>query len=329
MATVCYIFRKPQITYFSIERIFNLLSGKVKKRFTVDHLVMRHGRLMPWQVVSNFKALHRVKADIYHVTGDVHYLTLGLPKDKTILTIHDCVFMYQTAGLKRLFLKYLFLVWPVRHCRIITTISEKTREDIIRFTGCAPEKVVVVPNPVDEHFVYKKKIFNRECPVFLFVGTAPHKNLARVIEALKGVNCVLDIVGKVPDNLKDIIKSTQLKFRESINISNEELANKYVDCDALLFPSTFEGFGLPIVEAQKSGRPVITSINSPMKDVAGKGACIVDPTDVQSIRQGILRVIEDEEFRNCIVQEGFENLKQYLPETIAERYMDQYRTILS
>jgi glycosyltransferase involved in cell wall biosynthesis len=329
MATVCYIFRKPQLTYFSIERIFYLLSGKVSKHFTVERLVMPHGRLLPWNVISNFRALRRVKADIYHVTGDVHYLVLGLPRNKTILTIHDCVFMYRTSGLKRLFLKYMFLVWPVRHCRVITTISEKTREDIIRFTGCAPEKVVVVPNPVDEHFVYKKKTFNRECPVLLFVGTAPHKNLARVIEALKGVNCVLDIVGKVPDNLKDIMKTDQVKMRESINISNEELADKYVDCDALLFPSTFEGFGLPIVEAQKSGRPVITSIKSPMKDVAGKGACIVDPTDVQSIRQGILRVIEDEEYRNCIVQEGFENLKKYLPEAIADRYMDQYRTVLS
>ena len=66
-----------------------------------------------------------------------------------------------------------------------------------------------------------------------------------------------------------------------------------------------------------------------MKDVAGKGACFVDPYDTGSIRSGILRVIQDKEFRDCITREGFENVKNFLPEKIAGRYMEQYRSISS
>jgi glycosyltransferase involved in cell wall biosynthesis len=328
MPVVCYILRKNQSTYFSIERIFSLISGLMSHKADVRRVTVPHGRLLPWNILANFRAIRKVKADIYHVTGDVHYLVLGLPAKKTILTVHDCVFMYRTSGLKRWFLQYMFLKWPVRHCRIITTISEKTRQDIIRFTGCRPAKVVVVPNPVDEHFYYSEKRFNKKLPVLLFVGTAAHKNLARAIEAIKGISCILDIIGKVPPEQIRAMEEYNISYRENINISNEELARKYADCDVLLFPTTFEGFGLPVIEAQKSGRPVITSNISPLKEVAGSGAYLADPYDVVSIRNGIIKMIEDDEYRESTIQKGFENVNQYLPEKITNQYLFYYDQLI-
>ncbi len=94
-----------------------------------------------------------------------------------------------------------------------------------------------------------------------------------------------------------------------------------------LFPSTYEGFGLPVIEGQKAGRPVITSNISPLQEVAGGGACLVDPLDIQSIRSGILQVINNGEYRLEIVQKGFENVKQYIPEKIAGEYIKVYQQV--
>jgi glycosyltransferase involved in cell wall biosynthesis len=329
MPVICHVLRKSRPAYFSIERIFSLVHSVLKDKVTIKQLQVPHARLLPWNVLHNFQVIRKVHADVYHVTGDVHYLTLGLPASRTILTIHDCVFMYRSRGIKRWMLKQLFLTWPVRHCKVITTISEESRREIIKYTGCSPDKVVVVPNPVDSDFYYQQKEFNETQPVILFVGTAPHKNLDRVIEAITGMNCVLDIVGRIPQHQKEMLAKHKINYHESFNISAEQLAAKYAAADLLLFPSIFEGFGLPIVEAQKSGRPVITSNYNPMQEVAGKGACLIDPYDVTSIREGINRIINDASYRDCLVQEGFENIKQFLPERIADLYRQQYVRIIS
>jgi glycosyltransferase involved in cell wall biosynthesis len=156
-----------------------------------------------------------------------------------------------------------------------------------------------------------------------------HKNLARVIEAIKGMNCLLDIVGRIPAEIRQKIELYKINFRESVNISDKQLAVKYAESDVLLFPTIFEGFGLPIIEAQKSGRPVVTSNFNPMKEVAGEGACLVDPFDIQSIRKGLCRVIEDTAYRQLIVRNGFENINRFLPEKIALQYEQQYALIAS
>jgi glycosyltransferase involved in cell wall biosynthesis len=279
--------------------------------------------------IKNLGFAAKLKADIYHVTGDIHYAVLVLPAKRTILTIHDCGFVYQNKGLKRLLLQYLFVKWPVKRSAIVTTISEKSKQDIIDLTGCSPGKVIVISNPLDEKFVFHSGNFNKSCPVLLFVGITPNKNLFRVIDAIEGIPCKLHIIGKIPPAGREQLVTKKIDFKESYNISEEELRKAYVDADIVLFPSLLEGFGLPIIEGQQTGRAVITSNLSPMKEVAAEGACLVDPLSVKSIREGIMKVVHDDEYRKEIIEKGLKNAQQYKPDKIADTYLSLYQRLSS
>ncbi|HLI93840.1 MAG TPA: glycosyltransferase family 1 protein [Puia sp.] len=324
---VVHLFRKKG-AFFSIERVFARLEPELNKFVTVRRVVAPSGGSSLPAIVRNLRVARRVRADIYHVTGDLHYLTLGLPRKRTILTIHDCVFLYQTKGVKRLLLKWLFLSWPVRHCALVTTISESTRQDIIRHTGCAPGKVVVIPNPVDSKISFSSRPFHGEEPVFLFLGSTPNKNLLRTIPALEGIPCLLDVVGDISTEAIAQLQRHKIRYRQASNLTDEEVAEKYCGADVVLFPSTFEGFGLPVIEAQQAGRPVVTSDLDPMREVAGAAACLVDPYAVEAIREGILRVVHDREYREELVRKGFENVKRFATAAIVHQYVSCYQGLL-
>jgi len=324
---ICFVSRKPQAGYFSIEKIFLQVRRSLERRFTIDQVMVPHSRLTPLNVMRNFKAIRKVKSDLYHVTGDIHYLALGTPGRKTVLTIHDCVFLHQTTGLKRWVLRLFFIKWPVRHCRAVTTISEKSKHEIIQHSGCSPHKIVVVPNPVGEQFYYSSYDFREAEPHILFVGTAPHKNLERVIAALSGIPCKLVIVGRLQEKYIQLLNEHRVTYELLSDLTEQELADTYAGVDMILFPSLYEGFGLPIIEGQKSGRPVITSNISPMKDVAGRGACLVDPFRVESIREGIRKVINEPLYRKSLIENGSINVKQYEVNAISERYLSVYQSV--
>ena len=119
-----------------------------------------------------------------------------------------------------------------------------------------------------------------------------------------------------------------IKYRNSVNLSQQEVIDSYVECDFLVFTSLYEGFGLPIIEAQKVGRPVITSQIDPMMEVAGSGALLVDPYDVQDIRRGISEIIENQALRQLLIDEGQKNATKFDPEYSAAQHLKIYRSMM-
>lgn len=326
--SITLIFRQRRVTYHSIEKVFDIISNHISNLKIIIYNAPSN-RLFPFGILKNLFSASRIKSDIYHITGDVHYLALVLPKERTILTIHDCVFLRYSSGIKRYILKKIFLDWPVKRVKYITTISEKTKLEILSNTKCDPGKVVVIPNPLTATINYSHKTFMWQKPVILFVGSTPNKNLNRALKALKGISCHLRIIGKITEEHATLLKELNIEFSRAEDISEKQLADEYAACDIVLFPSLYEGFGLPIIEAQKAGRVVITSNISPMKEVAGEGAYLVDPESVDSIRQGILEVIHNESCRNRLIKAGVRNMEQFLPSNITLLYNRLYSHIIA
>ncbi len=318
--------RRPNAN-FSLEFIFESVRRKLEGKIEAQvHLapVLSNGVIRRlWIGIDAM--LHQ--GQINHVTGDINFIVPFLSRKRTIATILDCGFLKRTRGLRRSLLKLFWLDFPVRRARLVTTISESVKSEIIAFTGCDPEKVTVIPVAVSELFQPSTKERMDESPRLLQIGTAVNKNIPRLIEALVDMPCTLVIVGKINDELKAKIEKCGIRYENYMNLDQNAIVEQYHKADVVLFASTDEGFGMPIVEAQAVGRPVVTSNLPPMSDVSGGAACLVDPFSVASIREGITRVVHDESYRRQLVESGFDNAKRFNHDQIANSYFDLYEKI--
>ncbi len=269
----------------------------------------------------------RHQGDVNHVTGDVHYLTLLLDPKRTVLTVHDLVMVGRLRGLARLVFWFLWYWLPVRRSRAIVVISESTRAALLASVRCDPGKVRVIHNNVSDEFRPAPRAFNAAYPRILQVGTKPNKNLSRVAEALAGLACRLVIIGPLSDDQVAMLRQHGIDHENHVGLSRAALVAQYEAADMLLFVSTYEGFGLPIVEAQAVGRPVVTSNILSMPEVSGAAACLVDPYDVMGIRAGVQRIIDDPSYRDGLVAAGYENVKRFGAAHVAKQYAALYREI--
>ncbi len=136
---ILFIERKP-FDSVSIERVFDQIIKDIPAdRFDVEVQKVPYGN-SPFDILRNLLFFRPKPADIYHITGHVHYMALRLPKKKTVLTIHDLIFLRRRTGLRRYVLKKLFLALPLRKLKFVTSISQATKEETVKQTGCDPKK---------------------------------------------------------------------------------------------------------------------------------------------------------------------------------------------
>lgn len=326
---ILYIERKPE-SGISIEKVFRQVSKRLSKErfeFLFQQLTYSNNT---FGTLKNLFFFRKPKSDIYHVTGHIHYITLILPKKNTVLTIHDLVILNIRKGLRRFVLKKLLIDFPVKRVKFITAVSEATKREIVFHTKCDARKIRVIENPLQEHFfTLEKKPFNSDCPVILQIGTAVNKNLKNLIKALNGINCHLRIIGKVDTETEILLELNKVNYTNKLQLENEEIRREYEEADIVSFCSTYEGFGLPIIEAQAMQTPVLTSNISPLKEVAGGGAMLVSPFNIAEIRAGILKIKEDGEFRNQLMNRGLENIKRFEPNHISQLYEQLYEEVIN
>jgi glycosyltransferase involved in cell wall biosynthesis len=260
---------------------------------------------------------------VTHITGDITFAAIAMRKSTTVLTILDCIGA-DRPGWKGWLYRKIWFEWPVNCSAIVTTISEASKSDIIKYTGCDPNKVVVTGVAISPSFQPMPKLFNTTKPRILQIGTAPNKNLERLAEAMKELNCELRIVGQPNDSQRRTLEENRIEYSHVVGLSENELLEEYRQCDIVSFASTFEGFGMPILEGNAVGRVVITGNCTSMPEVAGEAACLVDPFCVKSIKDGLMRVILDHGYRRFLLQNGFRNVSRYSPASVAGKYREVY-----
>lgn len=324
---VSFFFRASRAGAFSIEALFDTILTHLPQNIPWQKCFVPYAGIKPKALAENVIYSQKQGTSVNHITGDVHYVAIGLPKSRTILTIHDLRPLERGSLLKRRLIKWWWFSLPVKRVRYVTVISEATKQELLKHVKVNPEKVIVIPNCLSSAFSFMPKAFNRECPRILHLGTKENKNLERLIPALKGLSCHLRIIGKLSMEQKALLEQNQITYSNVYSLSSEEVVKEYSQADIVSFVSLYEGFGMPIIEAQATGRPVITSNCSSMPEVGGEAALYVDPYSIEEIRSGILRLINEPDLREALIQRGLENVKRFSAREVAAQYAALYHKV--
>jgi glycosyltransferase involved in cell wall biosynthesis len=259
----------------------------------------------------------------------------------SLVTIHDLGYLHFPQAHPRLQRLYLDLStrWNARAAACIVADSEATKADLVARYGTAPEKIVVAYPGYDDSLALvrdpaiiedAKARYGIAGDYFLYLGTLqPRKNLARVIEAFASLQSDSSLVlagrhGWLYDDLFDRVRRLGLEGRVRFPgyVADEDKAALLGGASALVFPSLYEGFGLPVLEAQACGCPVITSATSSLPEVAGDAALLVDPQDTAAIAAAIQRVAADPGLRTTLIERGLVNVHRFSWETCARATLD-------
>lgn len=275
--------------------------------------------------------------------GPRHNLPILLPhKTRTVVTIHDVVhrFYPSTMALPNLLVERLLMKWSVLKADRIITGSRSTASDIQKAYRVDCDKIMTVrlgapllPTGGREYEVYPQKYF-------LFVGTLePRKNFCRMFKAFElieperyGVHLV--IVGGEGWKNKAFLKKIRLHpLNGHIHlkgyVDRNQLASFYGNALCVLFPSVYEGFGLPVLEAMSCGTPVITSNISSMPEVAGDAAFLVDPYDVDALVKAMHEILTNEKLRKSLAKKGFRRVKKFSWERCARQTLEVFNMVCS
>lgn len=325
---ILYIYRSKSLGY-SIAKVFRPIEEEMKKQAEVDCVYLPAPGAKPWQLWRNIKAAKQAAAakdyDIVHITGGEYYLIPFLRGNfKVVVTIHDLGFFTNFRLTPRTLMLYFLWIRPLRKADRVTCISEKTRKEVEKYVRFEPGQICVIPNPVGKEFSYKPKPFDAACPVVLQIGTKGNKNLGTTIVALKDFPHRLRIIGSLHKEQKTLLDIYHVNYTATANLTDEEIAQEYEQCDIVNFPSFYEGFGMPIIEGQAVGRVVVTSDLSPMREVAGGAAALVNPADSASILAGYQEAITNQA---ALVKAGLENAKRFRADMITKEYYSIYKEI--
>ena len=248
---------------------------------------------------------------------------LGPQTVPQVVMVHD---LRPISHPERSFQSFYFRLWVpplLRSCQHVLTNSRFTAREIQRCIGLHENRITVIPLGYDRTAFYPTTDCQQEQPYLLHVGQAyPHKNLRRLIVAFSAVakchpDVILVLAGKSHPTetpaLQRLVADFGLQRRVIFRsyVPAAELPDLYRGALALVFPSLWEGFGLPIVEAMASGTPVLTSLGSGTEDVAGDAALLIDPSNTAMLQDGLEALLQQPSLREQMRGRGLQRASQF------------------
>lgn len=328
---VAWIMRKPRsLGNFSIETSYRTMRDHWPESASTPHVhtVSRFtsgiaNRLAIWREVRALP--HR----LIHITGDIHFTAIGLRSKPVVLTIHDLGLLDEGNAFQRFVKRLFWLNLPLRACDRVIAVSDKTRQDIHSRSGYPVDRIAVIPSVISPTFRPRQTEPDLPTPRILHIGLADNKNLDRHAAAIRGLDVHLRIIGEPSDAQHAMLKDNGIDYSCASKLSEEELQTEYANASLLLFCSTLEGYGMPIIEAQTIGVPVITSDRSPMRETAGGGALLANPDNVEAIRGAVQSLLSGEADRSALIDAGHANAKACSAARSAELHAGLYRSLLA
>ncbi len=303
-----------------------------------------------WRSISSVRKIKQLNLDVFH--GLSHELPLGIKKTgvKSVVTIHDII--YKTypndfSFFDRLIYDFKFN-YSCKNADKIIAVSKSTKNDIIKFYGIPESKIEVIYQSCHEQFKQtlsadeiSKVLLPYKLPsqFMLFVGSIiERKNLLNLIKAIEllpeTIKLPLVVVGKGNSYLKKVnayIKGKKLEERIVFapQVSYKDLPALYQKASVFIYPSVYEGFGIPVIEALWSKTPVITSNCSSMPEAAGNGAFLCNPKEPASIAEGIVKIIKDKNYAQELIEKGSEHIKNFENEVVTKQVLNLYHSLLA
>ena len=286
-----------------------------------------------WRSWLIIRDLRKEKIDIYH--GLSNELPFGIHKTrvKTVVTIHDLInkrYPENYAPIDR-WIYDVKLRYAQKHADLIITVSEQTKKDIIQYYKTDKSKIKVIPIGISKQ---KTPSIKPSKPYILCVSSfTKRKNISSLLKAFKTIeseDITLKVVGSQGDTSDEIVhlakKDSRVKLQ--FNVSNEELNELYSKCQFCIYPSLFEGFGIPILEAFSFGKTIATSNVSSMPEVGKDAAIYFDPKDHHSISQGILQLM-DHNIREKYEKKIPKTLQLFNSDKLINDYKSTYNELMT
>lgn len=298
-----------------------------------------------WRSKKIIDDLLHDKIDIYHgLSNEIPY-GIEVTGIKTIVTIHDLIFI-RYPNLFHAFDRYIYFKkfkYACERANKIIAVSQQTKKDIIKFFNISEEKITVIYQgcnnifqkeiTIDKQNLVAKK-FNLPNKFLLYVGTIEErKNLLSLIKAIKKIpNQKLVVVGNGKKYKKKCLEYIRVNNLEKNilffnNLSLNEIRALYAKAEIMIYPSIFEGFGIPILEALFSKVPVITSKNGCFREAGGPHTSYINPLSSEEIKNEILKIQSSNEIKNKMIRDGYAYAQNFTDEKIANNLMKLYKSL--